>query len=383
MKLKTWHLFLVIIILFGCSFYVVNLHFDKFYRLNGINNDNRVLIEKYLSDDEQEYLIDNQISIDLFIDYIEYDDFQLVNYQYYNLLKETHRYSTITDILETGNSLATRLDYLYRQQAFDQAKVLVHNVLEEAFLNTDNFNFDYIDIYTSMKSLYQENDYSFVQDSEKYILIFLQEMGYDDLNQISQIMEMLTRAYNQQTLADLMTTTLPAGVQMVFAPYELDTLVNQQNYIGKYEPRELLLVQDIPRVSYTMYLQKDAYNALLKLYTDLSKEYKGFLLRSAYQSPQTLDEKEVGYNEMQLGLTIEVTQSELAYQKFENTEMSKWLEEHAYEYGFILRYPQRKASITNHAYDAHIYRYVGKSLAKSLHDSNLTLEEYQLQNKGE
>ena len=56
MKLKTWHLFLVIIILFGCSFYVVNLHFDKFYRLNGINNDNRVLIEKYLSDDEQEYL---------------------------------------------------------------------------------------------------------------------------------------------------------------------------------------------------------------------------------------------------------------------------------------------------------------------------------------
>lgn len=382
MKLKTRHLFLVIIILFGCSFYVVNLHFDKFYRLNGINNDNRVLIEKYLSDDEQEYLIDNQISIDLFIDYIEYDDFQLVNYQYYNLLKETHRYSTITDILETGNSLATRLDYLYRQQAFDQAKVLVHNVLEEAFLNTDNFNFDYIDIYTSMKSLYQENDYSFVQDSEKYILI-LQEMGYDDLNQISQIMEMLTRAYNQQTLADLMATTLPAGVQMVFAPYELDTLVNQQNYIGKYEPRELLLVQDIPRVSYTMYLQKDAYNALLKLYTDLSKEYKGFLLRSAYQSPQTLDEKEVGYNEMQLGLTIEVTQSELAYQEFENTEMSKWLEEHAYEYGFILRYPQRKASITNHAYDAHIYRYVGKSLAKSLHDSNLTLEEYQLQNKGE
>lgn len=56
-------------------------------------------------------------------------------------------------------------------------------------------------------------------------------MGYDDLNQISQIMEMLTRAYNQQTLADLMATTLPAGVQMVFAPYELDTLVNQQNYI--------------------------------------------------------------------------------------------------------------------------------------------------------
>ena len=164
MKLKTWHLFLVIIILFGCSFYVVNLHFDKFYRVNGVNNDNRALIEKYLSDDEQEYLIDNQVSLDLFIDY---DDFQLVNYQYYNLLKGTNRYNKIEDILETGNSLSTRLAYLYHQQAYDQAKILVHNALEEAFLNTENFNFDYIDVYVSVKTLYQEHDYSFVQDSEQ------------------------------------------------------------------------------------------------------------------------------------------------------------------------------------------------------------------------
>ena len=53
MNLKTWYLFLVIIILFGCSFYIVNLKFDKFYRVNGINNDNRVLIEKYLDEKEQ------------------------------------------------------------------------------------------------------------------------------------------------------------------------------------------------------------------------------------------------------------------------------------------------------------------------------------------
>lgn len=196
-------------------------------------------------------------------------------------------------------------------------------------------------------------------------------------------MKMLTQAYNQQTLMNLLTTTLPSDVHIVFNPYELDTLVNKQNYIGQYEPKELILVQDIPRINYTMYLQKDAYNALLKLYNDLSKEYKGFLLRGAYQSPQTLKDDEMGYCEAQLGLTIEVTQSQLPYQEFAQTEMAQWLEEHAYEYGFILRYPQRKASITNHAYDAHIYRYVGKSLAKSLHDSQLTLEEYQLQNEGE
>jgi D-alanyl-D-alanine carboxypeptidase len=378
MKLKTWHLFLVIIILFGCSFYVVNLNFDKFYRVNGINNDNRVFIEKYLDEDEQAYLIENQIPIDQFIEYIEYDDFYLENYQYYNYLKDTKRYPKTADILEIGNSLSTRLTYLFKERALNEAKLLIDKTLEMTFLNEENFRFDYIDIYEYLKPLYNQNDYSYVQDSEFYITK-LQQMGIDDNNQLKDVMKMLTTAYNQKSLKNLLTVELPERVQIVFNPYELSTLVDNRHYIGDYEPSGLLLTQDIPRVRYAMYLQSDAYSALLKMYEALSQNYSGFLLREAYQSPQTLSSQEVGYNEYQLGLTICVTQSQKAYKDFETTEMSRWLQEHAYEYGFILRYPQGKASVTNHAYDAHIYRYVGKSLAKSLHDSQMTLEEYQTQ----
>lgn len=378
MKLKTWHLFLVIIILFGCSFYVVNLNFDKFYRVNGINNDNRVFIEKYLDEDEQAYLIENQIPIDQFIEYIEYDDFYLENYQYYNYLKDTKRYPKTANILEIGNSLSTRLTYLFKERALNEAKLLIDKTLEMTFLNEENFRFDYIDIYEYLKPLYNQNDYSYVQDSEFYITK-LQQMGIDDNNQLKDVMKMLTTAYNQKSLKNLLTVELPERVQIVFNPYELSTLVDNRHYIGDYEPSGLLLTQDIPRVRYAMYLQSDAYSALLKMYEALSQNYSGFLLREAYQSPQTLSSQEVGYNEYQLGLTICVTQSQKAYKDFETTEMSRWLQEHAYEYGFILRYPQGKASVTNHAYDAHIYRYVGKSLAKSLHDSQMTLEEYQTQ----
>ncbi|WP_050635622.1 M15 family metallopeptidase [Candidatus Stoquefichus sp. SB1] len=378
MKLKTWHLFLVIIILFGCSFYVVNLNFDKFYRVNGINNDNRVFIEKYLDEDEQAYLIENQIPIDQFIEYIEYDDFYLENYQYYNYLKDTKRYPKTADILEIGNSLSTRLTYLFKERALNEAKLLIDKTLEMTFLNEENFRFDYIDIYEYLKPLYNQNDYSYVQDSEFYITK-LQQMGIDDNNQLKDVMKMLTTAYNQKSLKNLLTVELPERVQIVFNPYELSTLVDNRHYIGNYEPSGLLLTQDIPRVRYAMYLQSDAYSALLKMYEALSQNYSGFLLREAYQSPQTLSSQEVGYNEYQLGLTICVTQSQKAYKDFETTEMSRWLQEHAYEYGFILRYPQGKASVTNHAYDAHVYRYVGKSLAKSLHDSQMTLEEYQTQ----
>ncbi|MBS5113773.1 MAG: M15 family metallopeptidase [Coprobacillus cateniformis] len=378
MKLKTWYLFLVIIILFGCSFYIVNLKFDKFYRVNGINNDNRVLIEKYLDEKEQSYLIDNQISIDLFIDYIEYNDFHLENYQYYNALKATNRYRQIENILETGNSLATRLGYLFNNQSFQKAKLLIDRDLELAFLNEENFNFDYIDIYSTLAPLYAQKDYSYIQDGAEYVLR-LNQMGIQTIDDLNDTMDMLTTAYNQKSLHQLLTTSLPENAHIVYNPYELSTLVDNMHYIGHYEPKGLLLVQDIPRMRYAMYLQSDAYHALLKMYQDLSQNFNGFLLKEAYVSHQDLSAKQVGYNESQLGLTITVTQSQTTYDSFSQTDMSKWLEDHAYEYGFILRYPQRKASITNHTYNAHIYRYVGKSLAKSLHESQMTLEEYQSQ----
>ncbi len=375
MKLKTWHLFAVIIVLFVCSFYVINQKFDKFYRVNGINNDNRVLIEKYLDEDEQTFLIDNQINIDLFIDYIEEDYFYLKNYQYYNQLSQSHRYKKKKDIIDIGNSLSTRLTYLYSDKAITYAKELIDNQLELAFLNESSFQFENIHLYKNMKELYDKKDYSYIPDTHQYIQR-LNELGVTSSEEIDEVFSQLTSAYTKESLAQLMNKELDTGVEIVYNPYELSTLVDHKHYIGYYEPKGLLLTQDIPRMRYAMYLQSDAYNALIKMYQDLSKNYSGFVLKDAYKSAQSLDTKEIGFNEFQLGITIGITQSQVSYKDFENTEMSKWLEEHAYEYGYILRYPKNKASITNHAYDAHIYRYVGKSLAKSLHDSDLTLEEY-------
>ncbi len=375
MKLKTWHLFAVIIILFICSFYIINQKFDKFYRVNGINNDNRVLIEKYLDEDEQMFLIDNQINISLFIDYIEEDFFYLQNYQYYNQLANSNRYQKKKDIIDIGNSLSTRLSYLFSDKAISYAKELIDNQLELAFLNESHFQFEYIHLYKHMKELYGSKDYSYISDTHQYIQR-LNELGITSTEDIEEVISQLTTAYSKDILSQLMNKTLDEGVEIVYNPYELSTLVDHKHYIGFYEPSGLLLTQDIPRMRYAMYLQSDAYNALIKMYQDLSQNHSGFILKEAYKSAQSLDEKEIGMNEFQLGTSISITQSQVSYKDFENTEMSKWLEEHAYEYGYILRYPKNKASVTNHAYDAHIYRYVGKSLAKSLNDSHLTLEEY-------
>lgn len=46
------------------------------------------------------------------------------------------------------------------------------------------------------------------------------------------------------------------------------------------------------------------------------------------------------------------------------------------KYGFILRYPEGKESITGYMYEPWHYRYVGVESAKKIFDSGLTLEEY-------
>lgn len=53
-----------------------------------------------------------------------------------------------------------------------------------------------------------------------------------------------------------------------------------------------------------------------------------------------------------------------------------WLMEHASEYGFILRYPENKTSVTQIDYEPEHYRYVGKPHAQYIMQSNICLEEY-------
>lgn len=53
-----------------------------------------------------------------------------------------------------------------------------------------------------------------------------------------------------------------------------------------------------------------------------------------------------------------------------------WLQENAYRFGFILRYPDGKESVTGYQYEPWHYRFVGLEAATAIHARGLTLEEY-------
>lgn len=86
-----------------------------------------------------------------------------------------------------------------------------------------------------------------------------------------------------------------------------------------------------------------------------------------------------GYSEHQTGLAIDIGAASgrcsLA-ECFETTPEGEWLAAHAWEYGFVLRYPKGLTSITGYDFEPWHYRYVGLDLAKRMHDSGVkTLEQ--------
>lgn len=80
-----------------------------------------------------------------------------------------------------------------------------------------------------------------------------------------------------------------------------------------------------------------------------------------------------GYSEHNLGLSMDIGSTQ---QSIDRSPEGKWLKEHAWAHGFILRYPQDKTEITGIQYEPWHFRYVGQPHSMIMKKLNLTLEEY-------
>ena len=81
-----------------------------------------------------------------------------------------------------------------------------------------------------------------------------------------------------------------------------------------------------------------------------------------------------GFSEHQTAMSLDVASKSV--DTFVNSDEYVWMMDNAYKYGFILRYPKSKEDITGYKCEAWHYRYVGKKIAKYIHDNNITYDEY-------
>lgn len=86
-----------------------------------------------------------------------------------------------------------------------------------------------------------------------------------------------------------------------------------------------------------------------------------------------------GHSEHETGLAMDVSGSTgkcAAQDCFGGTDEAIWLDEHAAEHGFIIRYPEGKDAITGYQYEPWHLRYVGTDISMEIAEKDITLEEY-------
>ncbi|MGG1640842.1 D-alanyl-D-alanine carboxypeptidase family protein [Paenibacillus sp. NRS-1782] len=86
-----------------------------------------------------------------------------------------------------------------------------------------------------------------------------------------------------------------------------------------------------------------------------------------------------GTSEHQTGLAMDVSSPSVGNvleQSFGASKEGEWLEKHAPEYGFIIRYMKDKEDVTGYVYEPWHIRYVGTDIAEDLAKQGMTLEEY-------
>ena len=162
-------------------------------------------------------------------------------------------------------------------------------------------------------------------------------------------------------------------------------LANKDNSIGEYKPPATKYfdgcLMDSRIVEAAKALTQAARGQNYSVY--LTSGYKTYAeIQTAYnkagEGTRTAETAAPGTCEHQTGLCIDFlsTKNGAKDASAADTPISGWLERHAHEYGFILRYPEGKEDITGVEYSPWHYRYVGVEAATYIMEKDLCLEEF-------
>lgn len=115
-------------------------------------------------------------------------------------------------------------------------------------------------------------------------------------------------------------------------------------------------------------------------YRSYTKQATIYARKQKSTSPETADLLVAlpGSSEHQLGMAMDLAQkggSQLN-KGFGQTKAGQWIAQNAFQYGFIVRYPEDKTDITGYAFEPWHVRYVGKAFAKAIFDSGEPMEIY-------
>jgi len=222
------------------------------------------------------------------------------------------------------------------------------------------FNFNYLDRYIAYKEKHKD-----LSDEQiiKNINMNLDKKHYENPT--------LTKNLNTETILvnkyyNLEKTYVPKNLEPISSTYALANM-KLVNY-AKEAFESLAQAAKKENLNIVAMSTYRSYDYQVDLYNRYVKE-DGKNAADTYSGRP-------GHSEHQTGLAVDVFNNKETYTNFEKTKEFTWMQNHAHEYGFILRFPKDKVNETGYEYESWHYRYVGKKIAKYIKENNISFEEY-------
>lgn len=234
------------------------------------------------------------------------------------------------------------------------------------------------------------------RDKVRYLEEFF-TVGYAKLDNYDRYLE-----YADSTGEDEETTVLYINLDMdkedytssvVLDKFSIDMLVNKHRSLSeKFEPSNLMTIPSEYASEDDLQSSRIAFNAYKEMSDKASSEGYGIVINSAYRSyndqvelgeyylkwyGQGYVDKYVakpGFSEHQTGLAYDI--GSRTTNVFANSKEYQWMKDNAYKYGFIERFTEKWENITGFRKEPWHYRYVGKDIAKYIHEHKISFEEY-------
>ena len=179
---------------------------------------------------------------------------------------------------------------------------------------------------------------------------------------------------------------------------DLGVLVDRSHSLpSDYAPKGLVPLQDfgVPTLGSEV-LRREAAEHLGRLVEGAAADGEKLVVASAYRSYEDQQRSHeslrsvlgasagrlsatAGHSQHQLGTAVDFTDAVVGYKlgvPFARTSDYRWLEHHAWEYGFVLAYPRGEEERTGYRWEPWHYRYVGVRDANRIEDSDQSLQRF-------
>jgi len=211
--------------------------------------------------------------------------------------------------------------------------------------------------------VYELNFVNDLSDYEKY-------MDPEDRNGFLTLVNTvnhLDESYTPSDLVDCKYTAQGRSTQQLrlYAGKALEALMMEMQAAGFYN-----------MAVYSGFRPYSYQNMLFAQYTSNEMAANPALTREEAEKIVLTYSTRPGTSEHQTGLAVDMDTFGTFSTDFQYEPEYAWLQENAWKFGFILRFPADKTDITTIQFEPWHYRYVGRYHAKKIHDAGVCLEEY-------